>query len=118
MRTNVGNRLPEFTADELALLKGSLDFIGLNHYTSRFISSGSGPGNALTSDHWQDQGILSSGTGLSSGILYRLTEEFSTNCSSVWTRNILANLLNSIPSCAVTSRNGSQIGHQVYILRL
>nr|PNR45839.1 hypothetical protein PHYPA_015610 [Physcomitrium patens] len=72
MRTNVGNRLPEFTADELALLKGSLDFIGLNHYTSRFISSGSGPGNALTSDHWQDQGILSS----------------------------------------VTSRNGSQIGHQ------
>jgi beta-glucosidase len=63
MRTHVGERLPVFTPAELALLKGSLDFVGLNHYTSRFISSGTIPENALTSDQWHDQAIQSSGTG-------------------------------------------------------
>lgn len=62
MRTHVGDRLPEFTPAEVALLKGSVDFIGLNHYTSRFISSGTIPDNALTSDYWRDQAIQSSGT--------------------------------------------------------
>ncbi|GMN59753.1 hypothetical protein TIFTF001_028836 [Ficus carica] len=39
MREKLGRRLPKFTAEEKELLKNSIDFIGLNHYTSRFISN-------------------------------------------------------------------------------
>ncbi|KAH7542140.1 hypothetical protein FEM48_Zijuj02G0041700 [Ziziphus jujuba var. spinosa] len=38
MREILGDRLPKFTEEEKKLLKNSLDFIGLNHYTSRFIA--------------------------------------------------------------------------------
>ncbi|GAU47537.1 hypothetical protein TSUD_94420, partial [Trifolium subterraneum] len=34
MRSRVGNRLPKFTPSEAALVKGSLDFVGINHYTT------------------------------------------------------------------------------------
>ncbi|KAL6659120.1 hypothetical protein ACP70R_003160 [Stipagrostis hirtigluma subsp. patula] len=34
MRSRVGNRLPKFTAKEAAVVKGSLDFMGINHYTT------------------------------------------------------------------------------------
>ncbi|XP_074281037.1 beta-glucosidase 40-like isoform X1 [Silene latifolia] len=34
MRERVGDRLPKFTTAESALLKGSLDFVGINHYTT------------------------------------------------------------------------------------
>jgi beta-glucosidase len=34
MRSRVGDRLPKFTADEAALVKGTLDFVGINHYTT------------------------------------------------------------------------------------
>jgi beta-glucosidase len=34
MRARVGERLPKFTADEAALVKGALDFMGINHYTT------------------------------------------------------------------------------------
>ena len=39
MRTHLGNRLPTFTAEEAAFVKGSADFFGLNHYTSRYIAN-------------------------------------------------------------------------------
>ncbi|PON55408.1 Glycoside hydrolase [Parasponia andersonii] len=38
MREKLGERLPKFTEEEKELLRNSLDFVGLNHYTSRFIS--------------------------------------------------------------------------------
>lgn len=38
MREKLGDRLPKFTEEEKELLKNSIDFIGLNHYTSRLIS--------------------------------------------------------------------------------
>lgn len=34
MRSRVGNRLPKFSQAEAALVKGSLDFVGINHYTT------------------------------------------------------------------------------------
>ncbi|KAH0991341.1 hypothetical protein GBA52_002824 [Prunus armeniaca] len=34
MRSRVGSRLPTFSKSEAALLKGSLDFVGINHYTT------------------------------------------------------------------------------------
>ncbi|KAL3537318.1 hypothetical protein ACH5RR_000684 [Cinchona calisaya] len=38
MRTFVGKRLPEFTPKQSAMVKGSLDFLGLNYYTSNYAS--------------------------------------------------------------------------------
>jgi beta-glucosidase len=37
MREQLGDRLPEFTADEAALVKGSNDFYGMNHYCANYI---------------------------------------------------------------------------------
>ncbi|KAE9597343.1 putative beta-glucosidase [Lupinus albus] len=34
MRSSVGNRLPKFSEADVALVKGSLDFVGINHYTT------------------------------------------------------------------------------------
>ncbi|KAL6867357.1 hypothetical protein ACP4OV_015381 [Aristida adscensionis] len=38
MRVRVGDRLPKFRAYEAALAKGSLDFLGINHYTTYYTS--------------------------------------------------------------------------------
>ncbi|CAL9135194.1 unnamed protein product, partial [Musa textilis] len=36
MKTRVGNRLPKFSTAEAAMVKGSLDFVGVNHYTTYY----------------------------------------------------------------------------------
>lgn len=36
MRSLVGNRLPKFSRKQSATLKGSLDFVGLNYYTTNY----------------------------------------------------------------------------------
>ena len=39
MKSLVGNRLPKFTEVESKLLKGSIDFLGLNYYTTNYAES-------------------------------------------------------------------------------
>lgn len=41
MRTRVGSRLPKFSSAESTLLKGSLDFVGINHYTTWYAKNSS-----------------------------------------------------------------------------
>ena len=44
MRERLGKRLPDFTDEERALVKGSTDFLGLNHYSTAFVSAAPVPG--------------------------------------------------------------------------
>jgi beta-glucosidase len=37
MRKQLGSRLPEWTPEEIGLVKGSNDFYGMNHYTANYI---------------------------------------------------------------------------------
>ena len=37
MRALVGTRLPIFTESQSKMLKGSLDFLGVNYYTARYV---------------------------------------------------------------------------------
>ncbi|XP_019420849.1 PREDICTED: beta-glucosidase 40-like [Lupinus angustifolius] len=41
MKSRVGSRLPKFSQAEAALLKGSLDFVGINHFTTYYVKDDS-----------------------------------------------------------------------------
>lgn len=43
MRKQLGDRLPTFTDEEEALVKGSNDFYGMNHYTTNYVRHRDGP---------------------------------------------------------------------------
>lgn len=38
MHERLGDKLPKFSQEERDLLQNSIDFIGLNHYTTRYIA--------------------------------------------------------------------------------
>lgn len=50
MRERLGDRLPEFTPEQKKLLKGSADFLGLNHYTTHYASRSTEVENAVDSE--------------------------------------------------------------------
>ena len=50
MRQYVGNRLPEFTEEMSILIKGSYDFLGVNHYTTRYIKYSETPSTDPSND--------------------------------------------------------------------
>ncbi|KAL8122276.1 hypothetical protein AgCh_018861 [Apium graveolens] len=50
MRSRVGSRLPKFGEAESTLLKGSLDFVGINHYTTMYAANGSAESNDSMAD--------------------------------------------------------------------
>lgn len=56
MRERVGERLPRFSAEDVALLKGSSDFFGLNHYTTMFASH-VGPDQEVESNVYGNGGL-------------------------------------------------------------
>eukprot|EP00897_Mesotaenium_endlicherianum_P010179 jgi/Mesen1/918/ME000117S00084 len=58
MRKNVANRLPKFTDAEKALLKNSADFIGINHYTTKWITAGEAPRDKADTDFVRDQHVI------------------------------------------------------------
>ncbi|KAM7476683.1 hypothetical protein LguiB_023926 [Lonicera macranthoides] len=39
MRTLVGKRLPKFTSEQAATMKGSFDFLGLNYYSANYVTN-------------------------------------------------------------------------------
>ncbi|KAL3533003.1 hypothetical protein ACH5RR_006524 [Cinchona calisaya] len=46
MRKLVGSRLPQFSAEQSEQLRGSYDFLGLNYYTAKYVTSA--PSNSTT----------------------------------------------------------------------
>ena len=50
----VGARLPRFSAEEAKTLKGSLDFLGYNYYTTQYTPNNPNPPNALRTDFLLD----------------------------------------------------------------
>lgn len=60
MRKRLGDRLPEFTQEEKELLKHAVDFVGLNHYTSRFIAHATSPeeGDFYKAQEMERTGII------------------------------------------------------------
>ncbi|XP_004294405.1 PREDICTED: beta-glucosidase 11-like [Fragaria vesca subsp. vesca] len=57
MKKNAGSRLPTFTSAESALVKGSLDFIGLNYYYTQYAKDNSAALNIQTRDYVADSAI-------------------------------------------------------------
>lgn len=52
MRESLGSRLPTFTKEEAALIKGSQDFVGINHYTSNYATYNSSTGEITQTGVW------------------------------------------------------------------
>ncbi|KAK7294714.1 hypothetical protein RJT34_17607 [Clitoria ternatea] len=57
MKKNVGSRLPSFTQKESNLVKGSIDFIGINFYYSYYVRDSIGNLQSEDRDFWTDAGV-------------------------------------------------------------
>jgi len=57
MRNIVGSRLPSFTKEQAQKLRGSLDFIGVNHYVTMYCFDVPRKGELVSRDYAQDMSI-------------------------------------------------------------
>nr|GMD85537.1 beta-glucosidase 40-like [Ipomoea batatas] len=91
MRSRVGERLPIFSATESALVKGSYDFIGINHYTTWYATNDTGLIGLISSDV-NDSGALTLRKSISP---YYTTEYFFIFFKSLFI--ITSFIITSIP---------------------
>ncbi|KAF9624148.1 hypothetical protein IFM89_008086 [Coptis chinensis] len=77
MRDRVGDRLPTFSNTEAALVKGSYDFVGINHYTTFYAKKNSTRiiGNLLN-DSLSDSGAIT--------LPFRGLKPIGDRASSIW----------------------------------
>lgn len=54
MKSRVGTRLPKFSKSQTSLVKGSLDFVGINHYTTFYAMHN----EIALHDYISDAGVL------------------------------------------------------------
>ncbi|KAL6842246.1 hypothetical protein ACP4OV_027894 [Aristida adscensionis] len=77
MRSRVGTRLPMFTTQEAALVKGSLDFVGINHYTTFYAKDDdSSLIGKLLNDTLADTGTIS--------LPFRNGKPIADKANSIW----------------------------------
>uniref|UniRef100_A0A6N2KZQ7 Beta-glucosidase n=1 Tax=Salix viminalis TaxID=40686 RepID=A0A6N2KZQ7_SALVM len=63
MKAIVGHRLPKFTKEQSALVKGSIDFLGVNYYTTNYATNNPAPNKVNFSYSGDSQTILSTSKG-------------------------------------------------------
>ncbi|KAF3431563.1 hypothetical protein FNV43_RR26294 [Rhamnella rubrinervis] len=77
MRRRVGKRLPEFTRAESSILKGSLDFVGINHYTTYYAKPNSSNAiGTLLNDSIADSGAVT--------LPFKNLQPIGDRASSIW----------------------------------
>ncbi|KAI0493256.1 hypothetical protein KFK09_027532 [Dendrobium nobile] len=77
MRERVGNRLPKFSASDSSRVKGSLDFVGINHYTTYYIKANStNIIGVLLNDTLADSGTIS--------LPFKNFKPIGDKASSIW----------------------------------
>nr|BAO04176.1 hypothetical protein [Delphinium grandiflorum] len=77
MRKRVGNRLPTFSQAQSSLLKGSLDFVGINHYTTYYAKHNSTSIiGRLLNDSLADSGAVT--------LPFRGLKPIGDRASSIW----------------------------------
>lgn len=54
MKKKAGSRIPSFTKEQSELIRGAIDFIGINHYTSVYVSDGKSSADASLRDYNAD----------------------------------------------------------------
>lgn len=58
MQDIVKERLPEFTEEEVKMVKGSIDFVGINQYTTYYMSAPSPTTNPKDLGYQQDWNVI------------------------------------------------------------
>ncbi|VAH06639.1 unnamed protein product [Triticum turgidum subsp. durum] len=54
MKKKAGSRIPSFTKEQSELIRGAIDFVGINHYTSVYVSDGKSGADASLRDYNAD----------------------------------------------------------------
>ncbi|CAI0412784.1 unnamed protein product [Linum tenue] len=95
MRAIVGKRLPKFSKEESKMLKGSFDFVGLNYYTTFYVSNAP-PSNPLFSSSTTDSRTNASRMGEVNNETMSLTEALNDTLRVDFYRQHLAYLNSAI----------------------